>query len=449
MAIGNVGEAAPGSSEGENASAAEHNTQDKASHQLRKSQDDKEEKAEPSTPSTSPSNDSHQDSVPSSVSASEQRLSSGTTDSALGFKSHGSIVSAVVSATTPVPRPPSILSSSLASNNSNTERSAVVMTVFGPSVGPCIGDFSTTYNRVNGRLYASTKAILFYSNLFGFERRLCLLLSEVTTIEIFRSTSIRISTIDCEEYIFKKFQNRDHVVSILLNILHGQNNNVNNQPNHLQKQQEQPHHHRHRESNTSRSNESKPPMTTTSTSQQSSDATTTTSKTKMEIASSRRPSLGERVGDLFREKVVANVGDLVGLGTGLPTAESGGDGGVESPRPRLASDSIETFGTPHHHLDEAADISLVSPRRRAMSVPMIETPKNEDLLMPSAMPMTGEQKQRGKQNAAASITGGVNPEQTSTVQTIATRPSLPIMKAAWDQISQPLEESHVEVSLPK
>jgi hypothetical protein len=105
-------------------------------------------------------------------------------------------------------------------NNSHTTgRNAVVLALFGPTVGPCVGDFATTYNRINGRLYASTKAILFYSNLFGFERRLCLLLSDVILIESYRSTSIRISMVDCEDHVFKKFLNREAVLNVLQNLL--------------------------------------------------------------------------------------------------------------------------------------------------------------------------------------------------------------------------------------
>jgi hypothetical protein len=89
------------------------------------------------------------------------------------------------------------------------------LALFGPSVGPCIGDFSTTYNRVNGRLYAATKALLFYSNLFGFERRLCLQFSDVTEVELFGSTSIRVNMVDCEEYIFKKIAHRVAVLELL------------------------------------------------------------------------------------------------------------------------------------------------------------------------------------------------------------------------------------------
>lgn len=95
------------------------------------------------------------------------------------------------------------------------ERSAVVLALFGPSVGPCVGDYSTTYFRANGRLYAASQAILFYSNLFGFERRLCLRFSDIERIEIYRSTSIKISMVDCEDHIFRKFTNRERVLQVL------------------------------------------------------------------------------------------------------------------------------------------------------------------------------------------------------------------------------------------
>eukprot|EP00934_Nitzschia_sp_Nitz4_P001090 Nitzschia sp. Nitz4//scaffold43_size134323//78333//80146//NITZ4_003307-RA/size134323-augustus-gene-0.223-mRNA-1//1//CDS//3329551972//1090//frame0 len=104
------------------------------------------------------------------------------------------------------------------------DRSAVVLALFGPSAGPCdlAGDFSTTYNRINGRLYVVTTALLFYSNLFGFERRVCLQFSDIDTIEAYRSTSIRISMVDCEEYVFRKFEDRDAVVRLLHELLEKQ-----------------------------------------------------------------------------------------------------------------------------------------------------------------------------------------------------------------------------------
>jgi hypothetical protein len=110
---------------------------------------------------------------------------------------------------------PHLTGESASSSSKNNERSAVVLALFGRSVGPCVGDFSTTYNRVNGRLYAATRAILFYSNLFGFERRLCLNLSDIESIEAYRSTSIRIYMVDCEDHVFRKFFNRDEVLKVL------------------------------------------------------------------------------------------------------------------------------------------------------------------------------------------------------------------------------------------
>jgi hypothetical protein len=104
-------------------------------------------------------------------------------------------------------------------NANNSERSAVVLALFGPSVGPCVGDFATNYGRVNGRLYAATKAILFYSNLFGFERRLLLRFSDVEHIDAYRLTSIKISMVDCEDHVFRKFPNRDAVLEILKELL--------------------------------------------------------------------------------------------------------------------------------------------------------------------------------------------------------------------------------------
>ena len=126
---------------------------------------------------------------------------------------------------TKIVSPPRTLNTSTQSH-SNTgpftegtvERSAVVLALFGASVGPCVGDFSTSYNRVNGRLYVAKNAILFYSNLFGFERRLHLVAADIVEITLFGSTSIRIAMVDCEEYIFKKIANRTSVLALLRDV---------------------------------------------------------------------------------------------------------------------------------------------------------------------------------------------------------------------------------------
>ena len=91
--------------------------------------------------------------------------------------------------------------------------------MFGWTVGEYVGDFSATYYRVSGQFFVATKAILFYSNLLGFERRFCLALSDINSIESYRSTSVKISMVDCEEYVFKKFQDRDAIVRLLQELL--------------------------------------------------------------------------------------------------------------------------------------------------------------------------------------------------------------------------------------
>jgi len=95
--------------------------------------------------------------------------------------------------------------------------SEVVHALFGESVGPCWGDFSCTHLRIRGRLYATSQAILFYTNfvLGAFERRICLLLRDVVDMELFRQTSIRIHTMDDETYIFKTFNDREQVLHLL------------------------------------------------------------------------------------------------------------------------------------------------------------------------------------------------------------------------------------------
>jgi hypothetical protein len=94
-----------------------------------------------------------------------------------------------------------------------------VVELFGWTVGEYVGDFSAAYYRVSGQFFVATKALLFYSNLLGFERRFCLALSDIDTIESHRTTSIKISMVDCEEYVFKKFQDRDAVVRLLQELL--------------------------------------------------------------------------------------------------------------------------------------------------------------------------------------------------------------------------------------
>ena len=100
------------------------------------------------------------------------------------------------------------------------ERSSteIVHSLFGPSVGVCRGDFACNHHRQRGRLYASTNAICFFSNLFGFERRICLALEDIEDISTHGTTSICITA--TEPYIFKSFSDREFVTALLLQLKH-------------------------------------------------------------------------------------------------------------------------------------------------------------------------------------------------------------------------------------
>jgi hypothetical protein len=93
--------------------------------------------------------------------------------------------------------------------------SDIVQQLFGESAGSSWGDFFCTHNRIRGRLFATSQAVLFYSNLLGFERRFSLKYQYVREMELYRNTSIRIYTVDCETYIFKSFHRRNHVLQLL------------------------------------------------------------------------------------------------------------------------------------------------------------------------------------------------------------------------------------------
>jgi len=95
----------------------------------------------------------------------------------------------------------------------------IVHSMFGESVGTCYGSFSCGCNRQQGRLYVACKAIMFYSNLFGFERRLCMYHSEVTEIKIHRATSIWVSTMDGEDFVFKSFTDRERVIALIQRLM--------------------------------------------------------------------------------------------------------------------------------------------------------------------------------------------------------------------------------------
>jgi hypothetical protein len=98
-------------------------------------------------------------------------------------------------------------------NNNNTNKT--VQALFGTAVGPSWGDFYCTHNRIQGRLYASAHAALFYSNFLGFETRVTLYWKDILELSLVRTTSIRIVMRDSEEYVFRSFVDRRAALQLL------------------------------------------------------------------------------------------------------------------------------------------------------------------------------------------------------------------------------------------
>jgi hypothetical protein len=101
------------------------------------------------------------------------------------------------------------------------DRSREVKDLFGEEVGEYHGCFNCSHNKIPGRVYATSRAILFHSSLLGFERRIYLLQNDILDIELFRTTSICIRTTECESYVFKSFAERENVLRLLRTLLPG------------------------------------------------------------------------------------------------------------------------------------------------------------------------------------------------------------------------------------
>lgn len=113
--------------------------------------------------------------------------------------------------------------------------SDVVQALFGADAGPCWGDFFCTHGRIRGRLYAVTDGVLFYSNLLGFERRLCLHFVDIVSISLHRTTSIRVEIADygSDAYVFRSFHSREQVLQLLLGLKHLVDKKKNRQGAHI------------------------------------------------------------------------------------------------------------------------------------------------------------------------------------------------------------------------
>lgn len=89
-----------------------------------------------------------------------------------------------------------------------------VSILFGSHIGS-LADFGCTHRRIRGRLYITEEAVLFYSNLLGFETRIAVLLADIDYMELCRTTSIELQLCDGEVYTFRSFQNREEVFQVL------------------------------------------------------------------------------------------------------------------------------------------------------------------------------------------------------------------------------------------
>ena len=100
-------------------------------------------------------------------------------------------------------------------------RDEIVRTIFG-DVGAIRRDFSCAIERkilLHGRLYVTERFICFYSNLFGFEKKIKIPYSHVTCVTkentaVFIPNAIAVITAR-KEYVFRSFWDRDDCFNLL------------------------------------------------------------------------------------------------------------------------------------------------------------------------------------------------------------------------------------------
>ncbi|KAL3772253.1 hypothetical protein ACHAWU_005304 [Discostella pseudostelligera] len=105
-------------------------------------------------------------------------------------------------------------SSVLASVSKQAYTTEIVKALGGPT-GDVVQDVTCSYHRQLGRCYISTDGLFFYSNLFGFERRIRINYDQILIIQKIRTTSLIVKTVDGEEYIFRSFEDREHLLKTI------------------------------------------------------------------------------------------------------------------------------------------------------------------------------------------------------------------------------------------
>ncbi|KAL9191168.1 hypothetical protein ACHAXT_000874 [Thalassiosira profunda] len=134
--------------------------------------------------------------------ASGQRLTSSVSSSGAATTAANSLSS------------PSPARSSSSSKQAYTTQ--VVKAMFGGGdVGEVVQDFTCSFERKAGRLYVSTLGLFYYSNLFGFEKRIRINYDDALEIKAVRTTSLSVHLKGGEEYIFRSFEDRMHVLDII------------------------------------------------------------------------------------------------------------------------------------------------------------------------------------------------------------------------------------------
>jgi len=122
----------------------------------------------------------------------------------------------------------------------NTTENCAVSSLFGHNTGPVISSHVCSLHRQTGRLYCTSNALCFYSNMFGFERKILVRISSLQYAALKRTTSILIRSKffksssgripsqerlnekdeeNCwveEEHTFRSFEDRQSVLEIIL-----------------------------------------------------------------------------------------------------------------------------------------------------------------------------------------------------------------------------------------
>ncbi|KAL7536299.1 hypothetical protein ACHAXR_008393 [Thalassiosira sp. AJA248-18] len=112
---------------------------------------------------------------------------------------------------------PSAPRSSSTSSSKQAYTTEIVKALFGGgAVGDVVQDFSCSFQRQAGRLYVSTDGLFFYSNLFGFEKRIRINYDQAMEITKLRSTSLSVKTVEGMEWVFRSFDDREYVLDIIL-----------------------------------------------------------------------------------------------------------------------------------------------------------------------------------------------------------------------------------------